>query len=54
MRNGGSLSHHHGVGKIRKPFFGDVVGGVGIEMLKAIKNKLDPKNIFATGNLIDA
>ena len=54
MKNGGSLSHHHGVGKIRKPFFADVAGEVGIEMLKAMKTKLDPKNIFATGNLIDA
>lgn len=42
-----------GVGKLRKPFFKEITGEVGVEMLKAIKNKLDPKNIFATGNLID-
>lgn len=53
MKCGGSLSHHHGVGKLRKPFFKEVAGEVGVEMLRAMKHKLDPKNTFATMNLID-
>lgn len=29
MNHGGSISHHHGVGKIRKQFLGSSVGEVG-------------------------
>lgn len=50
---GGSLSHHHGVGKIRKEFMDKVVGQTGIRMLKSVKSELDPKNVMATGNLFD-
>ena len=53
MESGGSLSHHHGVGKIRKMFMPKVIGKTGIELIKGIKEKLDPTNIFASNNLID-
>jgi alkyldihydroxyacetonephosphate synthase len=53
LRCGGSLSHHHGVGKIRKAFMDDVVGETGIRILKSVKSELDPNNIFATNNLYD-
>lgn len=48
---GGSISHHHGVGKIRKQWLPRTVGQVGLSTLNAIKQHLDPKNIFANGNL---
>ncbi|PIC41188.1 hypothetical protein B9Z55_008695 [Caenorhabditis nigoni] len=50
---GGSISHHHGVGKIRKQWMLTTNGAVGIALLKAIKSELDPANIFANANLID-
>jgi len=50
---GGSISHHHGVGKHRKCFMQETIGDTGIETLKAIKRSLDPKNVFSCGNLID-
>ncbi|KAK0415892.1 hypothetical protein QR680_012177 [Steinernema hermaphroditum] len=50
---GGSISHHHGIGKLRKKWMPSTVGEVGISVLKSIKNELDPQNIFASGNLID-
>jgi hypothetical protein len=37
---------------LRKKFLKNSVGEVGIEMIKAVKEKLDPKNIFASGNLV--
>ncbi|VDK21102.1 unnamed protein product [Anisakis simplex] len=40
---GGSISHHHGVGKIRKQWFPQTVGTVGVSVLRALKNELDPK-----------
>lgn len=52
MKHGGSISHHHGVGKLRKKFLPRSIGNTGVEILKGLKNSIDPNNIFATGNLI--
>ena len=48
--NGGSISHHHGVGKIRKDFMKDTLSPSSIELLKDIKRSADPKNIFGIRN----
>lgn len=53
MKYGGCISHHHGVGKLRKKFLPKSIGETGIKMLKGLKDTVDPTNIFATGNLID-
>lgn len=53
MKYGGCISHHHGVGKLRKKFLPRSIGETGIAMLKGLKQTVDPDNIFATGNLID-
>jgi alkyldihydroxyacetonephosphate synthase len=52
MKHGGSISHHHGVGKLRKKFLERSVGTTGVDILKGLKNTIDPVNIFATGNLV--
>lgn len=52
LDNGGSISHHHGVGKIRKMFINQSIGSTGQLMLQKIKSEIDPKNIFATQNLV--
>jgi alkyldihydroxyacetonephosphate synthase len=50
MRLGGSISHHHGIGKIRKRFAKLSIGDSGFEIANAVKNVFDPKNIFVAGN----
>jgi len=52
LASGGSLSHHHGVGKIRASFYPEVVGEAGVSLYQATKAHLDPYNIFAAGNLV--
>lgn len=52
MKLGGCISHHHGVGKLRKKFMPRSVGTLGIDILKGVKQTIDPTNIFATGNLV--
>jgi alkyldihydroxyacetonephosphate synthase len=54
LANGGSLSHHHGVGKVRKHLYPNSVSQVGVGLYKAAKQELDPNNIFAVGNIIDS
>ena len=50
IENGGSISHHHGVGKLRKDFMTDTISPASIELLKQIKHSHDPNNIFGIRN----
>ncbi|MBC8374572.1 MAG: FAD-binding oxidoreductase [FCB group bacterium] len=54
MENGGSISHHHGVGKLRKDFMKGTISPASIDWLKKIKTSHDPKNIFGVRNNIFA
>ena len=47
---GGSISHHHGVGKIRKDFMKHTLSSPGIRLLKHVKRATDPHNVFGIGN----
>jgi alkyldihydroxyacetonephosphate synthase len=49
---GGSLSHHHGIGKHRQPWYPAHISKTGVQMMSGIKAAVDPRNIFANGNLI--
>ncbi|XP_032522709.2 alkyldihydroxyacetonephosphate synthase [Danaus plexippus] len=51
IANGGSISHHHGVGKLRKKWYTQTVSEPGRRLLLATKQALDPDNIFALGNM---
>jgi alkyldihydroxyacetonephosphate synthase len=44
---GGSISHHHGVGKLRLPFVRDVMSPAMITWRDQMKAALDPDDIFA-------
>lgn len=50
LDHGGSLSHHHGVGKIRQRFLPQVHSSAGLEAIRAAKRGVDPRNIFGIGN----
>lgn len=52
MLAGGCISHHHGVGKIRKKFIGRTVTPNAFAWQQAIKREIDPQNIFAVNNTI--
>jgi alkyldihydroxyacetonephosphate synthase len=54
MDAGGSISHHHGVGKLRKYFVDRVASPETIEATRALKKAVDPQNVFAVGNNIFA
>ncbi|KAI6176913.1 Alkylglycerone-phosphate synthase [Aphelenchoides bicaudatus] len=51
---GGSISHHHGVGKLRKRWLQDTISPVGVNILQSVKRELDPNNVFASNNLLDS
>lgn len=49
---GGSITHHHGVGRDHKPWLARQIGPVGVEVLRAVKDRLDPTHILNPGVLI--
>ena len=49
--NGGTISHHHGVGEDHLPWIGAEKGTIGMEVLKAIKRELDPAGVMNPGKL---
>ena len=51
---GGSLSHHHGIGKLRKDFMAQTVSPAGIRLIRDIKTANDPANVFGIGNNVFA
>lgn len=51
LGEGGSMSHHHGVGYMRGRYMADELGRAGLGALQAIKDALDPHHIMNPGKL---
>lgn len=49
---GGTITHHHAVGRDHQPWLVDEVGELGIEILQAVKQTVDPRGILNPGKLI--
>ncbi len=47
---GGSLSHHHGIGKIRREFLPRTLSATAREWTAAVKRAVDPSNVFGIAN----
>ena len=50
--NGGTISHHHGVGEDHLPWIAQEKGALGIEALRAVKQALDPAGVLNPGKLL--
>ncbi len=52
--NGGTITHHHAIGRDHTPWMEDEVGPLGLDVLRATKAQLDPAGIMNPGKLIPA
>jgi alkyldihydroxyacetonephosphate synthase len=52
VSNGGTLTHHHAVGHDHTPWMQAEVGETGLEVLRAAKERLDPRGIMNPGKLL--
>jgi alkyldihydroxyacetonephosphate synthase len=50
LRSGGSLSHHHGVGKLREHFLPRIASPGTLAWRGALKHAVDPDDVFGIGN----
>jgi alkyldihydroxyacetonephosphate synthase len=52
VAGGGTITHHHGVGRDHAPYMEAEVGRTGLEVLRAVKDQLDPAGIMNPGKLL--
>ena len=52
VATGGTITHHHAVGRDHAPWMEREVGELGIELLRAAKERLDPVGIMNPGKLL--
>ncbi len=49
---GATITHHHAVGRDHAPYMEVEVGELGLEALRAVKERLDPAGIMNPGKLL--
>lgn len=52
VAHGGTITHHHAVGRDHAPYMEAEVGRTGLEVLRAVKEQLDPAGIMNPGKLL--
>jgi len=50
LRSGGSLSHHHGVGKLRQRFLPAIFSPTALAWREGLKRAVDPDDVFGCAN----
>lgn len=50
LASGGSLSHHHGIGKLRAPFLPRIFSPAALEWRERLKRAVDPDDVLGCGN----
>lgn len=49
---GAGISHHHGIGRVRRDVLSGEVGETGVALLRAVKRALDPDGLLNPGALL--
>ena len=53
IENGGTITHHHAVGRMHRPWYDQQRPPLFAEALRAMKKSLDPNGILNPGVLLD-
>jgi alkyldihydroxyacetonephosphate synthase len=49
---GGTITHHHAIGRDHEPWLEREIGATGVSALRALKRELDPRGIMNPGKLL--
>jgi alkyldihydroxyacetonephosphate synthase len=52
LDGGGTITHHHAIGRDHAPWMLREVGSGGVDALRALKSELDPAGIMNPGKLL--
>lgn len=50
LASGGTLSHHHGIGKLRRDFLPAIMSAPALALSQALKQAIDPDKVLVCGN----
>jgi alkyldihydroxyacetonephosphate synthase len=53
IASGGTISHQHGVGIDHRPYLAAEKGTIGLQMIEAVRNQLDPDRLLNPGKLVE-
>lgn len=53
VNGGGTITHHHAVGRDHAPWLAREVGELGVAAIRALKSELDPAGIMNPGKMLD-
>lgn len=53
LKCGGSLSHHHGIGTKNTERYNSIMPPLKKDMLRHLKNRMDPRNVFCVENFFE-
>jgi alkyldihydroxyacetonephosphate synthase len=52
VEHGGTITHHHAVGRDHAPYMRAEVGELGVEALRALKERFDPAGVMNPGKML--
>jgi alkyldihydroxyacetonephosphate synthase len=52
VAHGGTITHHHAVGRDHAPYMEAEVGRTGLDVLRAVKEQLDPAGVMNPGKML--
>jgi alkyldihydroxyacetonephosphate synthase len=52
VARGGTLTHHHAIGRDHAPWLRAEIGDLGVDVLRGVKERLDPEGIMNPGKLL--
>jgi alkyldihydroxyacetonephosphate synthase len=52
VAGGGTITHHHAIGRDHAPWMKAEVGELGVELIRAAKERLDPAGVMNPGKLL--
>jgi alkyldihydroxyacetonephosphate synthase len=52
VAGGGTITHHHAIGRDHRPWLEAEVGTLGVDLLRAAKERLDPAGVMNPGKLL--
>jgi alkyldihydroxyacetonephosphate synthase len=53
IANGGTISHQHGVGVDHRPYLEAEKSAIGLQMIEAVRQQLDPDRLLNPGKLVE-
>jgi glycolate oxidase len=52
LKFGGTLSGEHGIGLAKMKYLGNEIGDTGLDLMRSLKQALDPTNMLNPGKLV--